>query len=185
VVYVNSADPYPALTTYGVKFYGDEPFFDQAGYCEIQRYNKNIRCYCVNSAGTCSDYSRSRINQCSDIVSSSYRETIEVRYLIAIICVFFLFFYIVLDICYIRNHANEFQAASVVEASVGIPTTATYVKPSIVIVDSPDSVAILTQDQNDGNYDHNSYFGSIELVATPATDERPNSNISEAEIQHV
>lgn len=175
VLNVNILDSYPALLSYGVKFYGADSAYDKAGSCEIINYGSKPRCFCVDYSSSCSTFSRTKISDCSNIVSSSYRQTMEAGYVIAIICVFFLFFYVTFDIYYIRNHPGDFQPASVVEASAGVPTTAAYVKPSIVVLDSPDSVAIIDSTQNDENHGHNSYFGSVELVAIPTADERSNS----------
>lgn len=159
------------VESYGVRFSGNSLYYDVAGVCEIDRYSLSIDCYCADKSSECSSYSVNYAGSCSNLTRSDYISNLQLSFAIAVVIIIFLAFYIAMSIWYYVTPEPHYQAPAIVEASQGVPTTATVVKQSSIIF--LDHENIHTTDSYhegdngvvflaDNNYNgHNSFFGSL------------------------
>lgn len=157
-LFTSSSSSCQTIVNYGVKFYGDELYFDSAGHCEIVNYNMTSDCYCSNVLSQCSEYSTSYVGSCSLLVSGSYLKTIEACFIVAMISVVLVGIFVVFSIWYYQVPEFNYHAPTFVQASEGVPTTAVIIKPITVLNDAerlPNDFVV-----ENGNH-LNSYFGVI------------------------
>jgi hypothetical protein len=153
---------------YGIKFYGNDAYFTDAGDCEIEKYDTNLDCYCTNSDARCTTLDTSY--SCKTFLNDGYHDAVEASYIIAIIAILVTAAYTTLT-CIVVCCPTEtmYRLPNNVQGEIAVPTTA-VVQPTVVSHDA--EIAMATVNHNDDFHQQNVKVITAELVQPVTADAR-------------